>query len=87
MAFERPPQTRIFAPDLFSDQVIFITGGGTGMGLELSRGLVSLGANVVIGSRDPEHHKEFLEFAEISTRKIQNMKFLSQILQDVLKFC
>ena len=66
MAFERPPQTRIFAPDLFSDQVIFITGGGTGMGLELSRGLVSLGANVVIGSRDPEHHKEFLAFAETS---------------------
>ena len=61
---ERPTQTSIFAPDLFSDQVVFITGGGTGMGLELSRGLVSLGANVIIGSRDPQHHAEFLEFAE-----------------------
>lgn len=62
--YVRPPQTSIFAPDLFKDQVIFITGGGTGMGLELSCGLVSLGANVIIGSRDPTHHTEFLEFAE-----------------------
>ena len=64
--FLRPPQTSIFKDDLFKDTVVFITGGGTGMGLELSKGLVALGANVVIGSRDPQHHSDFLEFAETS---------------------
>jgi NAD(P)-dependent dehydrogenase (short-subunit alcohol dehydrogenase family) len=40
----------------FDDQVAFVTGGGTGLGLEISRGLASLGARVTIASRDPAHH-------------------------------
>jgi NAD(P)-dependent dehydrogenase (short-subunit alcohol dehydrogenase family) len=60
----RPPQARTFAPDLFKDQVVFITGGGTGLGLEIARGLLALGARVAIGSRSADNHRAFLESAE-----------------------
>jgi NAD(P)-dependent dehydrogenase (short-subunit alcohol dehydrogenase family) len=45
----------------FEGQVAVVTGGGTGLGIEVSRGLARLGARVVIASRDPEHHHEFLD--------------------------
>lgn len=60
------PQIRCFAPDLFQNSVVFITGGGTGLGLEIARGLLALGARVAIGSRNPEHHAEFEAAAEDS---------------------
>lgn len=61
-----PPQARIYAPDLFKGQTVFVTGGGTGLGLEISKGLLALGANVAIGSRGVEHHEAFLKYAEAS---------------------
>ena len=42
--------------DEFRGQVAVVTGGGTGLGLEISRGLAARGATVVVLSRDPEHH-------------------------------
>jgi len=45
----------------FSGQVCVVTGGGTGLGLEISRGLAALGATVVIASRLPEHHTPLIE--------------------------
>ena len=53
-------------PDLFRGKSAFVTGGGTGLGLEISRGLASLGAHVVIASRNPEHHAPLL--AEAKTK-------------------
>ncbi|MDF1798549.1 MAG: SDR family oxidoreductase [Planctomycetota bacterium] len=47
-------------PDLFQGKTALVTGGGTGLGLELSRGLASLGARVVIASRSTEHHTPLL---------------------------
>lgn len=47
----------------FQDQVALVTGGGTGLGLEISRGLCQLGATVVIASRSAEHHGALLEEA------------------------
>jgi len=41
-----------------------VTGGGTGLGLDISRLLARLGAKVSIASRDAEHHKAFLAEAE-----------------------
>ncbi|MGH2898297.1 MAG: SDR family NAD(P)-dependent oxidoreductase, partial [Solirubrobacteraceae bacterium] len=41
----------------FQDQVAVVTGGGTGLGLEISRGLAARGATVVVLSRNPEHHQ------------------------------
>ena len=40
----------------FTDRICLVTGGGTGLGLEISRGLAALGATVVIASRNPENH-------------------------------
>ena len=40
----------------FQDQVAVVTGGGTGLGLEISRGLAARGATVVVLSRNPTHH-------------------------------
>lgn len=45
----------IFRPELFADQVIVISGGGTGIGRATARELAALGAHVVICSRSSEH--------------------------------
>ena len=42
---------RIFAPDLFRDQVAVVTGGGSGIGLATAREMVRLGARVAICGR------------------------------------
>jgi NAD(P)-dependent dehydrogenase (short-subunit alcohol dehydrogenase family) len=42
----------MFQPDLLKDQVVIVTGGGTGIGLAIARRLGELGAKVAIGSRD-----------------------------------
>jgi citronellol/citronellal dehydrogenase len=45
----------IFRPGLFADQVIVVSGGGTGIGRATARELAALGAHVVICSRSSEH--------------------------------
>ncbi len=47
--------TSIFRPGLLEGQVALVTGGGTGIGLGISRLLSALGAHVVIASRKPDH--------------------------------
>ncbi len=59
----RPPAGTYLRPDLFNGQSALVTGGGTGLGLEISRALASLGARVAIASRDPAHHEPFLAAA------------------------
>ena len=49
------PFRSIFAPGLFSGQVAVVTGGGTGIGLAVTRELCHLGARVAIGSRKKDH--------------------------------
>jgi NAD(P)-dependent dehydrogenase (short-subunit alcohol dehydrogenase family) len=47
----------MFEDGTFAGKVALVTGGGTGLGLEISRGLLRLGAKaVVVASRDPAHH-------------------------------
>ena len=55
--------TGSLTPGTFADQTAFVTGGGTGLGLQISRGLAALGARVVIASRDASHHGPLLEEA------------------------
>ncbi len=55
-----PEPARFFRAGLFDGDVAVVTGGGTGLGLEISRSLAALGATVVIASRSREHHAPFL---------------------------
>lgn len=58
-----PPAARWLPAHTFAGQVAVVTGGGTGLGLEISRGLAALGASVVIASRTAAHHAALLEEA------------------------
>ena len=46
-----PPSTSVFRPDLFAGKTVVITGGGTGIGFNVARELLSLGCEVYICSR------------------------------------
>lgn len=41
----------MFTTDLLQDKVIFVTGGGSGLGLSMTRRFLGLGAKVIIASR------------------------------------
>lgn len=41
----------MFSTDLLKEKVVFVTGGGSGLGLSMSRRFLELGAKVVIASR------------------------------------
>lgn len=57
----------------FAGQVAVVTGGGTGLGLQISRGLAALGATVVIASRTAEHHRTFLDEARARNWKADSL--------------
>lgn len=60
-----PTSTFPFAPGLFANQVVVVTGGGTGIGLACARRFAGLGANVAIGSRkQPNIDAGLAELAE-----------------------
>ncbi len=59
----------VFRPDLFAGQVLFVTGGGTGIGRCTAHELASLGAQVVIGGRRPEPLEETAAEIEASGGK------------------
>ena len=44
----------VFRPDLFTGQVLWVTGGGSGIGRCVAHELASLGAKVVISGRSPD---------------------------------
>lgn len=59
-----PPESARWLPErTFEGAVAVVTGGGTGLGLEIARGLAALGATVAIASRDAGHHRAFLDEA------------------------
>jgi NAD(P)-dependent dehydrogenase (short-subunit alcohol dehydrogenase family) len=55
-----PESARWLPQGTFRERSAVVTGGGTGLGLEISRGLAALGAEVTILSRSPAHHERLL---------------------------
>ncbi|MDJ0975387.1 MAG: SDR family NAD(P)-dependent oxidoreductase, partial [Planctomycetota bacterium] len=51
-------------PGLFEGKVAFVTGGGTGLGLEVSTLIGRMGGHVICASRSVEHHEELLQRAK-----------------------
>ncbi len=47
MSADLPDVTSVFAPDLFRNRQVLISGGSSGIGLELARGFAGLGATVL----------------------------------------
>lgn len=68
---ELPPAARWLPAGTFADQVAVVTGGGTGLGLQISRGLAALGATVAIASRSAEHHEALLAEGERRGWKVE----------------
>src|SRR5688572_11946768 len=58
-----PESARWLPAGTFEGRRALVTGGGTGLGLEISRGLAALGASVVVASRSVEHHAKLLAAA------------------------
>jgi citronellol/citronellal dehydrogenase len=56
--------SRIFAPGLLQDQVIVVTGGGSGLGRATAQELSALGATVVIAGRRAEPLEETASLCE-----------------------
>jgi citronellol/citronellal dehydrogenase len=60
----------MFQKDLFKDKTILVTGGGTGIGYEIARQFLTLGAEVYIASRKPEKlESAILKLKEFGTVK------------------
>ncbi|MEM9802831.1 MAG: SDR family oxidoreductase [Planctomycetota bacterium] len=55
---------RFLPPGSFDGRVAVVTGGGTGLGIEISRGLAALGATVVVPSRTAANQEAFLAEAK-----------------------
>jgi NAD(P)-dependent dehydrogenase (short-subunit alcohol dehydrogenase family) len=53
----------VSVPADFAGEVALVTGGGTGLGLEITRALASRGARVIVASRNPAHHAGIAEEA------------------------
>jgi len=68
-----PASARWLPARTFEGEVAVVTGGGTGLGLEISRGLAALGARVVVASRNVEHHAALRDEARIRGWDVESL--------------
>jgi NAD(P)-dependent dehydrogenase (short-subunit alcohol dehydrogenase family) len=64
----------VYKSDLFAGQTALVTGGGTGIGLAIAEALGSLGANLLIASRNEDNLKAARDTLEQKTgRRVEYM--------------
>lgn len=61
---DTPTSTDVFRKDLFDDETVLITGGGTGIGKHIALGFAAHGADVAIASRNMDHLEPVVERVE-----------------------
>ncbi len=54
-------QASCFRADIFHGQVVWVTGGGSGIGREIARRFAALGAHCIVSGRRPEPLRETVE--------------------------
>ena len=59
----------VFREGFLEGRVAVVTGGGTGIGFVVSRELARHGADVVVASRNPEHHAQIVREVEALGRR------------------
>ena len=69
---EAPQSAHWLAAGTFEGSTALVTGGGTGLGLEISRGLAHLGARVIVASRSVEHHAALLDEARERSWRVES---------------
>lgn len=80
----------MFKNDLFKDKVALVTGGGSGIGLEIARQLLACGATVYIAGRKKEklekailtlHAAEKLRAFALDIRETESIKHLADMIE------
>ena len=82
----------VFAPGIFKDQVVLISGGGTGIGKATAALMARLGANLAICGRDAERLEKAGEFLRtlggkvtVHPMTIRDPEQVSALMDDVWK--
>lgn len=66
---QTPPSTELFVSDLLAGETALVTGGGTGIGKEISLAFADHGADVAIASRSMDHLEPVAEEIESRGRR------------------
>ena len=75
MALSEPPKvgTAMLPPGTFANDVVVVTGGGTGIGRALSAEFGRRGAAVAIASRKEEHRKQGVATVEEAGGRVSDL--------------